>query len=397
MITLRGITWNHERGYGPLEAAARQFEELNPGVRITWDRRSLAAFGDQPLDTLVEAYDLIVLDHPHCGEAAERGLLLPLDEWDRGDQLPSLAAQSAGPSHASYYYAGHQWALAIDAAVQVTAWRPDLLSTSPATWDEVRMLARQGRLLWPLRPVDSLMSFFTLAANRDTPCATKARIFIEESAGLAVLEAMMSVARCLPAMCFEMSPIDVLEYMSASSDYVCAPLLFGYSNYARPGFRRHVIHFGNIPALGDDGPCGSILGGAGIGVSVHSQAPDTATRYAFWIASPECQKGLYFRAGGQPANSAAWNDQDVNAACANFFNHTRPTIEQAYLRPRHPGYPEFQCRASRHIHDYLRRRISARDALGRIERDYRLSQRRRRVGKESADDVRAGERAELSA
>ena len=34
-------------------------------------------------------------------------------------------------------------------------------------------LAREGRVLVPLRPPHTLMSFFTLAANVDAPCATE--------------------------------------------------------------------------------------------------------------------------------------------------------------------------------------------------------------------------------
>ena len=40
MIELRGITWNHTRGYLPMAATAQRFSEMHPGVSIHWEKRS---------------------------------------------------------------------------------------------------------------------------------------------------------------------------------------------------------------------------------------------------------------------------------------------------------------------------------------------------------------------
>ena len=126
MITLRGITWDHARGYAPLAASVEPYAR-QAGVRVEWDKRSLKDFGDAPVDVLAEDYDLLIIDHPHVGLAAETGCLLALDTTITPDVLKTLAQQSAGPSHASYFYAGHQWAFAIDAAMQASVYRPDLV------------------------------------------------------------------------------------------------------------------------------------------------------------------------------------------------------------------------------------------------------------------------------
>ena len=69
---LRGITWNHTRGYLPLVATAQRFSELNPGIEIVWEKRSLKAFEEYPVERLAADYDLIVLDHLFSGYAARR-------------------------------------------------------------------------------------------------------------------------------------------------------------------------------------------------------------------------------------------------------------------------------------------------------------------------------------
>ena len=144
--TLRGITWNHTRGFLPMVATAQRFEELHPEVRIVWERRSLQAFADAPLATLAEQFDLLVIDHPSVGEAAD--FLLPLDEHLPPDFIKDQAAASVGPSYKSYGWDGHLWALATDAATPVSCHRPDLLAqmgaSVPRTWPELLELARRG-------------------------------------------------------------------------------------------------------------------------------------------------------------------------------------------------------------------------------------------------------------
>jgi multiple sugar transport system substrate-binding protein len=137
---------DHPRGYQPLAASVGPYAAASD-VQVSWDRRSLREFGDAPLDALAEEYDLLIVDHPHVGMAAESRCLLALDTCLDPGLLDALAQQSAGPSHASYTYAGHQWALAVDAAMQAGAYRPDLLDDPlPSTWEGVLALAERLRI-----------------------------------------------------------------------------------------------------------------------------------------------------------------------------------------------------------------------------------------------------------
>lgn len=40
-VLLKGITWSHSRGYTSITAVSQRFCELNPGVSIEWEKRSL--------------------------------------------------------------------------------------------------------------------------------------------------------------------------------------------------------------------------------------------------------------------------------------------------------------------------------------------------------------------
>ena len=124
-VVLKGIAWDHPRGYDPMVATAREFERENPGVKISWEKRSLQAFGEQPVEQLAPDYDLVVIDHPHVGSVAETGCLLAIDQHVSKEDLHALEKRSVGLSQRSYRYEGHHWAIAIDAAAQVSAYRPD--------------------------------------------------------------------------------------------------------------------------------------------------------------------------------------------------------------------------------------------------------------------------------
>jgi multiple sugar transport system substrate-binding protein len=147
----------------------------------------------------------------------------------------------------------------------------------------------------------------------------------------------------VPEWCLAANPIEVAEALAGGGDepWAYAPLLYGYTNYSRPGFRPHRLRYVDIPA-GPRGVAGSQLGGAGVAVSARSAHVDEARAYAFWVASPEVQSGIYYDAGGQPGYGASWSDDRLNEDAWDFFRGTRRTLEEAWVRPRTAGFIEFQ-------------------------------------------------------
>ena len=345
-LTLRGMTWSHPRGYLPLEAVSAAFL-ARTGVAVRWDRRSLQDFESFPVAVLAETYDLIVIDHPHVGQITAENCLAPLDVPGREAERQALAEGSIGQSYPSYCWQGRQWAFPIDAATQVLAYRPDRLAVPPKRWSDVLALARDGRVALPLRPPHTLMVFYTLAANLGSPCRVLGPDLIDVATGTRVLAAMRELVALMSPDCFEQDPIAVFEQMvDPASPIDCAPLIYGYVNYAMDQFRPTKLAFADIAALGATGPVGSALGGTGIAVSARSAHPEEALEFAYYVASGPVQRDLYALAGGQPGHAAAWEADFVNAPTHDFYRATRATLEGAFVRPRHDGYMAFQQAAS---------------------------------------------------
>lgn len=368
------MTWDHERAIRPLVAASEVFCGSNPGVEMTWDARPLQSFESQPLRELASTYDLMVIDHPHLGEAAAEGLLVDFAALGRDDDVEVLARQSVGPSHASYTLYGGQWALAVDAAAPVASYRPDRLSDLPADWDHVVRLARSGEVVMPLRPPHGFMAFCWIARNCGFALAESSELLLEPDAGAQVLEQLRHLAGHLDPACLAMDPIAVYELMSTGDHAACyCPHGYGYIPYALDGFRPYRLKFANVPDAGGGGVAGTALGGTGMAVSELSAHKTLAIDFAFMVTGAACQAGLYAENSGQPANAAAWESDTCNEACHGFFRDTRKTLQASWVRPRHNGYLAFQHQASVEVSAYLTAETGRSACVSKLQALYRDS------------------------
>ena len=105
-ITLRGLTWDHPRGYAPLVAGVPEYKVQRPEIDIQWDRRSLREFGEAPIEQYLNRYDLLVVDHPFVGFAAAHRALVDLAPSLQRGRKRHFAEDSVGPSWESYWYGG---------------------------------------------------------------------------------------------------------------------------------------------------------------------------------------------------------------------------------------------------------------------------------------------------
>jgi multiple sugar transport system substrate-binding protein len=361
-ITLKGLTWDHPRGYAPLLAGVPEYRQQNPEIKIHWDRRTLREFGEAPIEQYLDQYDLIIVDHPFVGFAAAHGALVDLAPSLSEAEKVSFAKDSVGPSWDSYWYDGGLWAYPIDAATQVASYRPDLMTALPdpipETFDAVLQLGQKARevskwVIVPACPTDAISLFFTLSANLDYPIPEERELFIEGFVAREVLERLHALVSVAHPGSVEWNPMQVYNYMVSHSDAIYCPYGFGYSNYSRVETPVR-LKFTNTPGAGTRGCAGTMLGGTGVGVSKLSKHQNEATAYAKWLVSADHQRSAYFQNGGQPASLAAWTDSSVNAAAGDFFSNTLLTLQTAYVRPRFDGFVRFFEAAGIQINRCLR-------------------------------------------
>lgn len=376
--SLRGITWGHPRGLDPLLACSAEFAERT-GITVEWSVRSLQGFADASLAELSRDFDLLVFDHPHLGQAIDEGAFQPLDGRIPAESIDDWRTHSVGPSFESYVMDGKLWGAPIDAAGTVAAWRLDALSRDhrnpPRTWDEVVDLAREPghRVAVALLPIDALTAVFTLLANRGVQLFATPDAVADTDASIAAFELLAEVAALAHPMSLTASPIHVLEAMSTADEVHYSPLLFGYSNYSRAGFRKHLVEFGAFPMFVPGAFHGGVLGGAGLAVSAATAHPDEAFALVDYLMSGDTQAGTYVRAGGQPGHRRAWLDREANSLTNGYFIDTLPVMDRQFVRPRHSGYLLVQGEGGDRIHRFLSEGGSAATAVADLDAIYRRS------------------------
>lgn len=340
-MTIVGITWDHPRGRAALEAAADRARADPEGVDIQWHAHSLEHFESHPIAELAERYDLLVLDHPHLGEALASDSLRPLDELMGRALLASWARASVGPTFASYSLEGRQWALPLDAATQVAAYRAAAIDSAPVTWGDVVAAAPRLRVALCLAGPHAFLTFASVCvALGEEPAAEPGRLVSAETA-TAALETLREIAGRAPEGTSALNPIRMLERMSIEADIDYVPLVYGYVNYSMPGLR-----FADAPRSTVDGRPGSTLGGTGLAISRRCEVTPALLGHLEWLMSDDMQRRFIPVHSGQPSRRAAWEDPLVDAAAHAFYSGTLATVEGSWVRPRYDGYIAFQGKAS---------------------------------------------------
>lgn len=354
------MTWSHDRGLKPLIKAASAFQKLHSKVDITWDARSLADFELYPLNKLAAAYDFMMIDHPHIGTAYAQKLLLPLDELLPASFMADQEKNSVGLSHKSYYWKGHQWALAADAAAQFSAYRQDLLDTwdilPPVTWQDVLRLGESlpdGYIMGiPFVPIHAYSSFFSLCAQLSPEPFWSNGQPLSKDVGIRVLQLLRKLMGVVDQDSYDMDPIQLLDKMAHEDQLVYCPLVYGYSTYSLEGFAKRRIKFNAMPS--DTGkPNGSMIGGVGLAISSQCKHPEIAAQFLGFTLSGEFQCHGYVDHFGQPGYRSAWLDEHVNEQAMNFYHDTLTTMDLGSMRPRFDGYIGFQEKAGNMIRGFF--------------------------------------------
>ncbi|MBB3977638.1 multiple sugar transport system substrate-binding protein [Rhizobium azooxidifex] len=372
MQRLKALTWDHPRGYNALAAAAARPELTESGLAIAWDRQPLEGFESHPIADLCDRYDLVVLDHPHVGEAVAGHCLQSLESVFGEEVLQALEAESIGPSLRSYRFAGVHWALPLDAATQVMAVRADLLERQvPLLWEDVAELSRStGKVALSLAGPHAALSFLSIAAAfGEPPAESDPDLLVSKDTGRQVYDLMCDVAARSPPSVREKNPIGILGHMANHDDVVLCPLIYGYVNYAAP-LEGNAIAFHNAPRRIAGGRPGSTLGGTGIGISRRCEVTPALKRHLLWLMGREAQVSFIPGHDGQPSRREAWHNAGVNARWGSFYENTADTLEQAYVRPRHDGYIAFQGKASALLRHAFEERAAADRVLDDLQALY---------------------------
>lgn len=324
--SLRVLAWDHPRCLTPL-AAARDAYRAITGIDLEISVRSLAGFGDE-VPTSGEL-DIVLIDHPHIGEAAAGGQIVALDGLLAAGTIADCRNGAIGPSGWCYEHEGKTWAIPIDAACQVLACSRTI--ASPMTVEEVIALAqvRPGRVVLPLHPAHALSAFVSIVAALGADDAVTG--FCDSSMAVEALEVMAKLVALGPVVAHDWDPPAALAALEGQ-EVDCIPWTYGYVGYD--------VQWADAPAWDTGGTPGSILGGVGMAVLSGANDPVAAATFAAWFGGTHTQRDIVATCGGQPAEAGAWA-----ASPDPLCQATVRSMEAAVVRPRATWWPALQIDA----------------------------------------------------
>ncbi|MET9317357.1 extracellular solute-binding protein [Kribbella sp. NPDC003505] len=350
-VALRGLTWDHPRGYRPLEVFS------HPEVQVEWDRQPLSGFESTPLVELADRYDLLVIDHPGLGAAIEAGAILPVEDVFAPDDLARWESRAVLPTWSSYQLEGHAWALPLDAATQTCVYRADRLPAPPKSWSDVLQLS-EAVVLCVAGPHAGLM-VLGMAGDRTGAGLLDRRRAVE------ALELLRAVWKRTDQTAAGLDPIGVHELLVAD-EAVCCPLVYSYAYYG------HTLSWSAAPRLFDaDGLGNGTLGGTGLAVTPRAYSKVLAvTKYVRGLLDVTTQVELA-AVGGQSATAAVWESPEVDQAWNGHYSATLEAVRTSYVRPRFDGWIGFQDELSERVRELLGNDDDLDAAVDRIEDDFK--------------------------
>jgi multiple sugar transport system substrate-binding protein len=173
-----------------------------------------------------------------------------------------------------------------------------------------------------------------------------------------------------PPECLTRNPIKTYDALASSDTYVYCPFAYGYSNYGRAGYAKHLLAFTNVVGFEANTVGRTTLGGTGLAVSTNCRHKDSAIEYAQYVNSALTQRTLYVENSGQPGHRSAWLDETANGRTNNFFKATLATLDHAYVRPRYDGYLHFQDAGSPVVHEFLKNGGDPKQVLQKLQKIY---------------------------
>lgn len=379
MITLKGLTWDHPRAIDGLVAATREVERTLGTVRVTWDTHSLDDFSANPIGETIGDYDFVIYDHPFIGDVSRDRVMLDLSRHLDPGFIAELEADAVGYGVDIYRNEAGLWALPIDAACQVAAFRPDLCARAGLNTESLRDLplpeiiarlrAAGLKLAISFAGVGALMSFFTICYKLGASPFAEGRM-VPPEAGHAAIATMHAIIDASPHEVLDWISITALEEMARRDDLAFCPYIFGFSPYAMQPYGyedgRRPLVFNASPAPKGRRTPGGIIGGAGIGISARTKHPEAAATFLMALNSRAAHVVMAANRS-QPGRRSTWLDPKINHLSLGFYRNTLEDIDQGYIRPRVPDFVARQTAAGACLEHHLRRKTVADAVLADLE------------------------------
>ncbi|WP_185000037.1 ABC transporter substrate-binding protein [Crossiella cryophila] len=266
--------------------------------------------------------DILYLDNPWLAEFAEAGWLR---EWTGQDKAAAEAGVLAGPLQ-STQYKGKTYAATKNTNVQLLWYRDDVVTTPPATWDE--MIAQAKQLKAAGKPYTALITgkqYEGLVVQYNTLVASYGGKIVSDDGSKAVVdEGAVKALRTLKE--FATAGIASASLTSSEEGDIQRefeagnaafelnwPFVYPAMQKGNPTLAKN-FKWARYPGAVPGVPSKVTLGGANWGVSKNSRKPELAFAATLCLRSPENQLFSAMNDGVPPTIDSVYDKPEMMEA-----------------------------------------------------------------------------------
>ena len=240
-------------------------------------------------------------------------------------ELSRWRTATAGRTWESHTVGGRQWALPIDAATQVSVYRPDRVDRVPERWADVLGAVRTVPSALCLGGPHAMLMWLSMPRDADSLRLLRDLWpHVDQSVSLG-------------------GPIAIHDALDAGAIAYC-PLAYQYVGYSH-------LAWANAPDVR------GVLGGGGLAVSAATRNSDAVRTWVRAFLTPDVQTGLVPENGGQPAVAAYWKGRS-----------TTRSLREALIRPRGRGWIAVQQQGSEIVREAVIAGLDAEKAAAELAR-----------------------------
>jgi multiple sugar transport system substrate-binding protein len=300
-----------------------------------------------------EPYELVYMDVIWTAKFAEKGWILPLEEWFPPKEQEAFLPGDIEAGH----YKGIFYRAPVRSDAGVLYYRKDLIPDPPETWREFEDICRKYA-----RPPERYGIVFQGMQYEGLVCNYLEHLW---GAGGTVLDEEGN------AHLGTRENIMALEFMKKIIDENWAPkaVLTFQEQHALEFFEKgNALMMRNWPyawkVLNDSPLRGKIgvaplihrpgaesastLGGWGLGIARAAPHPQAAGKFIQFVTSSEAQRILHFKRGAVPSRKSLFNDEEVLRE-SPYYRELFEVLSRARPRPVHPDYPRISAILQKHV------------------------------------------------
>jgi len=375
------IVWQSENDTsGTYPAIVDAYNKSNKdGVHVTW-RNGPSGTGDilTIYDNTLRArsgnIDVMSIDVVYPAEFASNGWTVPLDSrWpasDRANYLP-------GPIK-SCTYNGQVVAAPLRTDLGVLYYRKDIISTPPATFEQLTSMAKSNAskakygYVWQGSQYEGLVCDFSevLQGYGGTvldPNDSK-KVTVNSPAGVQALTEMVSWVGTISPTSITTFTEEPCRQAFQNGDAIFMrnwPYAYSLGNAAGSKVAGK-FDITSMP-YGGSGTVGhSCVGGWNMAINAFSKNPDASWSFIKYMLGADAQKQLAIKGSLTPSLKSVYDDADVKSK-QPLFTKLAPILQNSLPRPVSPVYPDLSNIIQTNVHQALTKSITPAAALSNLQ------------------------------